>query len=137
MRSASSATTRFRWPSRSSTARSPDPRLSRAWRRARRPAGRLDLLGPTPCTLGTFDLYWMAVDPAAQGAGIGTALIRAMEDRLRGLARLIIVETAGRADYRPTRAFYEARGYQRAAVIPDFYAPGDDQLVYVKTLATG
>ena len=39
--------------------------------------------GPTPCTLGTFDLYWMAVDPAAQGAGIGTALIRAMEDRLR------------------------------------------------------
>ena len=79
----------------------------------------------------------MAVDPAAQGAGIGTALIRAMEDRLRGLARLIIVETAGRADYLPTRAFYEARGYHRAAVIPDFYAPGDDQLVYVKTLATG
>jgi len=92
--------------------------------------------GPTPCTVGTFDLYWMAVDPATQGAGVGTALIRAMEDRLRGLARLIIVETAGRADYRPTRAFYEARGYHRAAVIPDFYAPGDDQLVYVKTLAT-
>ena len=20
--------------------------------------------GPTPCTLGTYDLYWMAVDPA-------------------------------------------------------------------------
>jgi len=31
--------------------------------------------GPTPCTLGTFDLYWMAVDPALHGAGIGTALI--------------------------------------------------------------
>ena len=31
--------------------------------------------GPTPCTLGTFDLYWMAVDPAAQGAGVGTALL--------------------------------------------------------------
>ena len=55
---------------------------------------------------------------------------------MRGLDRLIIVETAGRADYRPTRAFYEARGYHRAAVIPDFYAPGDDQLVYVKALAT-
>jgi ribosomal protein S18 acetylase RimI-like enzyme len=93
--------------------------------------------GPTPCTLGTYDLYWMAVDPAAQAAGIGTALLREMEGRLAGSARLIVVETAGRPDYRPTRAFYEARGYRKAAVIPDFYAPGDDQVVYVKTLTTG
>ena len=93
--------------------------------------------GPTPCTVGTYDLYWMAVDPAAQGAGIGTALIREMEGRLAGSARLIVVETAGRPDYRPTRSFYEARGYRRAAVIPDFYAPGDDQVVYLKTLTTG
>jgi ribosomal protein S18 acetylase RimI-like enzyme len=90
--------------------------------------------GPTPCTLGTFDLYWMAVDPAAQAAGIGTALLREMEGRLAGSARLIVVETAGRPDYRPTRAFYEARGYRKASVIPDFYAPGDDQVVYVKAL---
>ena len=93
--------------------------------------------GPTPCTRGTFDLYWMAVDPAMQSAGIGTVLVREMEGRLAGYARLIVVETAGRPDYRPTRAFYEARGYRRAAVIPDFYAPGDDQVVYVKTLTTG
>ena len=93
--------------------------------------------GPTPCTLGTYDLYWMAVDPTAQAAGIGTALLREMEGRLAGSARLIVVETAGRPDYRPTCAFYEARGYRKAAVIPDFYAPGDDQVVYVKTLTTG
>ena len=93
--------------------------------------------GPTPCTLGTYDLYWMAVDPAMQGSGIGAALLRAMEGRLAGSARLIVVETAGRPDYRPTRAFYEARGYRKAAIIPDFYAPGDDQVVYVKTLSTG
>jgi ribosomal protein S18 acetylase RimI-like enzyme len=90
--------------------------------------------GPTPCTLGTYDLYWMAVDPAAHSAGIGTALLREMEGRLAGSARLIVVETAGRPDYRPTCAFYEARGYRRAAVIPDFYAPGDDQVIYVKAL---
>jgi ribosomal protein S18 acetylase RimI-like enzyme len=90
--------------------------------------------GPTPCTVGTYDLYWMAVDPAAQGAGIGAALLREMEGRLAGSARLIVVETAGRPDYRPTRAFYEARGYRKAAIIPDFYAPGDDQVVYVKHL---
>ena len=90
--------------------------------------------GPTPCTLGTYDLYWMAVDPTLQGSGIGAALLRAMEGRLAGSARLIVVETAGRPDYRPTRAFYEARGYRKAAIIPDFYAPGDDQVVYVKAL---
>jgi ribosomal protein S18 acetylase RimI-like enzyme len=90
--------------------------------------------GPTPCTLGTYDLYWMAVDPARQGAGIGTALLHAMESRLTGLARLVVVETAGRAQYAPTRAFYQARGYRVASRIPDFYAPGDDQVVYVKQM---
>jgi ribosomal protein S18 acetylase RimI-like enzyme len=78
----------------------------------------------------------MAVDPALHGAGIGTALVAEMERRLAGTARLVVVETAGRPAYAPTRAFYQARGYRRAAVIPDFYAPGDDQVVYVKTLTT-
>jgi GNAT superfamily N-acetyltransferase len=88
--------------------------------------------GPTPCTLGTYDLYWMAVDPALQGAGIGTALVLEMERRLVGVARLIIVETGGRPDYAGTRKFYEGRGYRPTATIRDFYAPGDDQVVYVK-----
>jgi GNAT superfamily N-acetyltransferase len=91
--------------------------------------------GPTPCTLATFDLYWMAVDPAVQGAGVGSALVTEMERRLAGIARLVVVETAGRPDYASTRAFYQTRGYRAAAVIPDFYAPGDDQVVYVKKLA--
>ena len=91
--------------------------------------------GATPCTLGTFDLYWMAVDPALHGAGIGTLLLHAMERRLAGVARLIVVETAGRPDYAPTRAFYEARGYRAVSRIPDFYAPGDDQVVFVKVVS--
>ena len=91
--------------------------------------------GPTPCTLGTFDLYWMAVDPALHGAGIGTTLLHAMERRLAGVARLIVVETAGRPDYAPTRAFYEARGYRAVSRIPDFYAVGDDLVVYVKVVS--
>ena len=88
--------------------------------------------GPTPCTIATFDLYWMAVDPECQGSGIGTALLQEMERSLEGLARLIIIETTGRPDYAPTRAFYSARGYSPVATIPDFYAPGDDQVVFVK-----
>ena len=90
--------------------------------------------GPTPCTLGTYDLYWMAVDPSLQGAGIGTALVLEMERRLAGLARLIVVETAGRQEYSATRGFYRARGYSPVSIIPDFYAPGDDQVVFVKNV---
>ena len=90
--------------------------------------------GPTPCTLGTYDLYWMAVDPALHGSGIGTALIVEMERLLAGEARLIVVETAGRPDYAATRRFYEARGYRATATIPGFYAPGDDQVVFVKSV---
>jgi GNAT superfamily N-acetyltransferase len=91
--------------------------------------------GPTPCTLGTYDLYWMAVEPGLQGSGIGSALLGEMERRLAGVARLIIIETTGRADYAGTRGFYQARGYRPAARIPDFYAPGDDQVVFVKSVS--
>ena len=90
--------------------------------------------GPTPCTLGTYDLYWMAVDPVGQHVGVGSALLAEMERRLVGRARLIVVETAGRADYADTRRFYQARGYLETAHIPDFYAPGDDLVVYTKRL---
>ena len=76
----------------------------------------------------------MAVDPALHGAGVGTALLAEMERRLAGSARLIVVETAGRPDYAPTRAFYERRGYSAVARIPDFYAPDDDLVVFVKRL---
>lgn len=91
--------------------------------------------GATPCTEGTWDLYWLAVDPATHGQGVGGALVEEMESRLRGKARLIAVDTSGRADYAPTRRFYQGRGYKAVAVVPDFYAPGDDQVIFTKALS--
>ncbi|MGH7559639.1 MAG: GNAT family N-acetyltransferase [Gemmatimonadales bacterium] len=88
--------------------------------------------GPTPGTVGTFDLYWIVVDPEAQGRGIGTALHDEMERRIEGRARLVVVETGGRAEYGATRGFYAARGYQVAARIADYYEPGDDLVKLVK-----
>src|SRR6266571_9092921 len=38
--------------------------------------------GPTPGTTGTFDLYWIVVDPARQREGVGTRLLRAVEEKL-------------------------------------------------------
>ena len=90
--------------------------------------------GPTPCTRGTFDLYWIVVDPAWQGRGIGGTLVEEMEQRVAGQARLVVVETAGRAEYAPTRAFYAKLGYQVVATIPDYYASGDDLVTFVKRI---
>ena len=91
--------------------------------------------GPTPCTSGTYDLYWIVVDSGWQGRGIGGTLVAEMERRLAGRARLIVVETAGRDDYAPTRGFYAARGYQVEATIADYYGPGDDLVTYVKRVS--
>ncbi len=90
--------------------------------------------GHTPGTFGTYDLYWIVVDPEAQARGIGSSLLQEMERRLAGHARLVVVETAGRPAYAPTRAFYEARGYHVAARLADYYAPGDDQVIFLKCL---
>ncbi|MBS1241419.1 MAG: Histone acetyltransferase [Gemmatimonadetes bacterium] len=90
--------------------------------------------GLVPCTLWTFDLYWIVVDPACHGAGIGSQMLREMERRVAGRARMVCVETAGRTDYAATRAFYERHGYHVAATIPDYYAAGDDQVTFVKRL---
>jgi|ERR1043166_2220035 len=90
--------------------------------------------GPTPCTVGTFDLYWIVVATEWQGRGAGGALLAEMERRIADRARLIVVETAGRPQYAPTRRFYEAYGYAVESRIVDYYAPGDDLVVYVKRI---
>jgi ribosomal protein S18 acetylase RimI-like enzyme len=92
--------------------------------------------GAIPCTRSSWDLYWIAVSPAHQGLGIGQKLVVATEEAARALgATRMYVDTSGRAQYVPTRAFYERCGYEVAARFPDFYAPGDGKVVYVKVLA--
>jgi ribosomal protein S18 acetylase RimI-like enzyme len=91
--------------------------------------------GPTPGTDRTYDLYWIAVHPAAQGSGSGTILLNEVERRLRGLnARMMVVETSSRSDYKDTRGFYIRRGYVEAARARDFYAPADDRITFTKRL---
>ena len=93
--------------------------------------------GPTPATEGTHDLYWLAVDPAAQGRGVGRALVREVERKLIGRAgRLLVVETSSRPDYASTRQFYARNGYTEAARVRDFYAPADDRILLTTRLTT-
>lgn len=93
--------------------------------------------GATPATDGTYDLYWLAVDPAVQGRGIGRALVRDVERQLvaRG-GRLLVVETSSRAAYAATRQFYARSGYAEAARVRDFYAPADDRILLTTRLTT-
>jgi len=91
--------------------------------------------GPTPGTDRTYDLYWIAVHPSAQGTGSGTILLNEVERRLKGQnARLLVVETSSRSDYKNTRGFYFRRGYVESARSCDFYAPADDRITFTKRL---
>jgi ribosomal protein S18 acetylase RimI-like enzyme len=92
--------------------------------------------GRTPLTQRTFDLYWIVVAPSAQGQGLGRALLRAVEQAVvaRGGGNLLI-ETSSRAAYVRTRRFYREAGYRQVARLPDFYAPGDDKVMFLKVVS--
>lgn len=91
------------------------------------------LFGPVPATEGNFDLYWIAVDPAAQGSGVGQRLLEHVEESVRKRGgRMVCLETSSQGGYSRTRSFYEKAGYLLESRIRDFYRPGDDRLTYVK-----
>lgn len=91
--------------------------------------------GRIPATASSYDLYWIAVAPGEQGKGLGAKLLEKAETlcREQGGTRMF-VDTAGRSQYSPTRAFYERMGYEKAAVLDDFYAEGDAKVIYAKSL---
>lgn len=91
--------------------------------------------GPTPCTMGSLDIYWVGVAAPWQGRGIGRALVGFAEQAIAECGgRLIVIETSSRGAYRPTRRFYEALGYREAARVPEFYGPGDHRVTFTKAL---
>lgn len=91
--------------------------------------------GPIPGTKSSFDLYWIAVHQNVRGKGIGKILFQATEQAIQKMGgHRIYVETSSRAQYTPTRAFYESCSYDLEAVLQDFYAPGDSKCIFVKVI---
>ena len=90
---------------------------------------------PEALTDATWNLLALAVRPSAQGRGIAAALVSqgeaAMQDRG---ARLVIVDTAGTADYAAARRLYARLGYAQVARIPDYWAEGVDKITFAKRL---
>jgi len=87
--------------------------------------------GPIACTAHSYDLFWIVVNPDFQNKGIGTFLLTQTHERIRQAGgKRVYAETSSRDMYAPTRLFYEKNGYRCDAVIPEFYGPGDDKVVY-------
>ncbi len=86
---------------------------------------------PVEMADGVVDLTMIAVDPAAQGRGIGRTLVRHVEERARGAGqRLVLVQTSGSDRYAGTRRFYAALGYDEEARVRDYWTAGDDMVLF-------
>ena len=86
-------------------------------------------------TLSTWNVLAIAVDPDFQSQGIGEALMTHIEQTLKAAEQsLLLVETSGFPQYDRTRAFYERIGYDREAEIRDYYEPGENKVIFSKSL---
>jgi len=91
--------------------------------------------GPIPMTQGTFDLYWISVDPNLQGKGVGSRLLDFLEKKVREEGgRMILADTSTIPQYEKTKRFYVQNGFQEVARIPDYYHPGNDRITFCKRL---
>jgi len=91
--------------------------------------------GPTPMTQGTFDLYWIVVDPNFQRHGIGSKLLDFLEKMVREKGgRMILADTSTIPQYEKTKKFYLHNGFQEVGRVPDYYHPGNDRITFCKRL---
>jgi ribosomal protein S18 acetylase RimI-like enzyme len=90
---------------------------------------------PAAMTERTWYLYWIAVGKDVQARGQGGQLLRHAEEDIRSLAgRVLFIETSSLPHYELTRRFYLKHQYEQAAVLRDYYADGDDMVVFRKRL---
>ena len=90
---------------------------------------------PALATDRTWFLTMIAVRADRQGQGRGAALMEHIEQALRtGGQRLLLVETSGLPSFERTRAFYANLGYGQEARVRDYYAAGEDMVLFRKVL---
>ena len=83
-----------------------------------------------------WQLWWIGVDPARHGQGIGDDLLRFVEDHVaRAGGRVLTIETSSLPRLERARRFYADRGYTLREVTSDAYGLGDDKLTFARMLA--
>jgi N-acetylglutamate synthase-like GNAT family acetyltransferase len=90
---------------------------------------------PEQLTNGTWNMLAIAVHPLKQGGGVGSTIVKHLESALHQRGhRVLIAETSGTDVFSTTRAFYRKNHYTEEARIRDFWAEGDDKIVFWKRL---
>jgi GNAT superfamily N-acetyltransferase len=91
---------------------------------------------PAAMTDRTWYLYWIAVDKRIHAKGVGSSLLRHAEDEIRkSRGRILLIETSSLPHYEKTRSFYVKHGYEPDCVLRDYYADGDDMVIFRKRFA--
>ena len=97
--------------------------------------GAVAFYEPRDATDRVWYLTMIAVSPALQNAGVGRNLLGHIEGELRDAEqRLLLIETSGTTDYASSRSFYARGGYREVARVPDYFADGDDMVLFHKDL---
>ena len=92
---------------------------------------------PASMTDRTWDLYWIAVNKQIHARGVGGELLKYVEEDIRREnGRQLYIETSSLPHYELTRRFYLKHHYDQEAILRDYYADGDDMVVFRKHLAT-
>lgn len=82
-----------------------------------------------------WNLLFLGVRREAQGRGVGSALLTAVEERLRRSSqRMLIIETTVGKELESARSLYRKHGYREEATLTDFYADGAHKIVLTKRL---
>ncbi len=90
---------------------------------------------PEELAEGAWNMLAIAVLPTQQGGGLGSAISMHLETELKERGqRILIVDTSGTEEFKQTREFYRKNGYTEEARIRDFWATGDDKIVFWKSL---
>ncbi len=91
--------------------------------------------GLVPCSLVTYDLYWIATNQIFRNKGIGRTLLARTEVMVKTSGGLsLYVETSSKPEYESTRVFYYRNGYHLKAELEDYYEAGDGKLIFAKKL---
>lgn len=89
--------------------------------------------GKRPLTDAVYDLYWIVADPEHSGKGIGKNLLEHAESFVKERkGRWILAETSSKDSYLSTQSFYLRNNYTILSEIKDFYAVGDNLLIFGK-----
>ena len=80
-----------------------------------------------------WNILALGVSETERGQGLGASLVAEMERRLE--ARMIVIETTQLEDQAPARRLYKSIGYEEEGRVRDFYANGEDKVIFRKLLA--